>query len=247
MASTMAAIKAAIGDAILTSLWVFSASTIGLFTYLISTTLGIQGPLTLIITTSIVAFLVFFYTLVGQLLGGASFNPTGTAAFYAAGLGNDSLLSLALRFPAQAAGAVAGAIAISEVMPSQYKHMLGGPSIKVDLHTAAMAEGVLTFLITFAVLIIILKIPVGMLVKTWLLSIATVTLVVVGSSYTGPAMNPANAFGWAYMRKQHNTWDQLYVYWICPFIGAISAAWVFRIVFPQPKKQKKAPKNRKAD
>lgn len=92
----------------------------------------------------------------------------------------------------QAAGAVAGAIAISEVMPSQYKHMLGGPSIKVDLHTAAMAEGVLTFLITFAVLIIILKIPVGMLVKTWLLSIATVTLVVVGSSYTGPAMNPAN-------------------------------------------------------
>ena len=97
----MAAIKAAIGDAILTSLWVFSASTIGLFTYLISTTLGIQGPLTLIVTTSIVAFLVFFYTLVGQLLGGASFNPTGTAAFYAVGLGNDSLLSLALRFPAQ--------------------------------------------------------------------------------------------------------------------------------------------------
>ena len=70
--------------------------------------------------------------------------------------------------------------------------MLGGPSIKVDLHTAAMAEGVLTFLITFAVLIIILKIPGGMLVKTWLLSIATVTLVVAGSSYTGPAMNPAN-------------------------------------------------------
>lgn len=243
----MAAIKLAIGDAILTSLWVFSASTIGLFTYLISTTLGIQGPITLVITTSIVAILVFFYTFIGGLLGGASFNPTGTAAFYAVGIGRDSLLSLALRFPAQAAGAVAGALAISEVMPSQYKHMLGGPSIKVDLHTAAVAEGVLTFLITFIVLIIILKVPGGMLVKTWLLAMATVTMVVTGSSYTGPSMNPANAFGWAYMRNQHNTWDQFYVYWICPFIGAIAAAWLFRVIYPQPKKQKKAPKNRKAD
>ncbi|KAL2896592.1 Aquaporin SIP1-2 [Bienertia sinuspersici] len=248
MASTMtAAIKLAIADAILTSMWVFSASTIGLFTNLISTTFGIQGLLTLVVTTSIVATLVFFYTFVGQLLGGASFNPTGTAAFYAAGLGGDSLLSLALRFPAQAVGAVAGAIAISEVMPSQYKHMLGGPSIKVDLHTAAMAEGVLTFLITLAVLFIILRVPGGMLVKTWLLAMATVTLVITGSSYTGPSMNPANAFGWAYIRKQHNTWAQLYVYWICPFVGAIVAAWVFRFISPQPKKQKKAPKNRKAE
>ncbi|KAL2927790.1 Aquaporin SIP1-1 [Bienertia sinuspersici] len=132
-------------------------------------------------------------------------------------------------------------------MPSQYKHMLGGPSIKVDLHTAAMAEGVLTFLITLAVLFIILRVPGGMLVKTWLLAMATVTLVITGSSYTGPSMNPANAFGWAYIRKQHNTWAQLYVYWICPFVGAIVAAWVFRFISPQPKKQKKAPKNRKAE
>lgn len=92
----------------------------------------------------------------------------------------------------QAAGAVGGAIAISEVMPSQYKHMLGGPSVKVDLHTAAMAEGVLTFLISLAVLVIIVRIPGGILVKTWLLAMATVTLVIAGSTYTGPSMNPAN-------------------------------------------------------
>ncbi|KAI6676537.1 hypothetical protein NL676_037333 [Syzygium grande] len=34
----------------------------------------------------------------------------------------------------------------------------------------------------------------SLLVKVWLLAMATVGLVVVGSSYTGPAMNPANAF-----------------------------------------------------
>jgi len=36
------------------------------------------------------------------------------------------------------------------------------------------------------------------------------------------------AFGWAYVNNWHNTWEQFYVYWICPFIGAILAAWVFR-------------------
>ncbi|KAF8401828.1 hypothetical protein HHK36_012774 [Tetracentron sinense] len=48
------------------------------------------------------------------------------------------------------------------------------------------------------------------------------------------------AFGWAYVGNRHNTWEQFYVYWICPFIGAILAAWVFRVIFPPPVKQKKA-------
>ena len=47
------------------------------------------------------ATLVFIFTFIGEILGGASFNPTGTVAFYAAGLSRDSLLSMALRFPAQ--------------------------------------------------------------------------------------------------------------------------------------------------
>lgn len=79
-----------------------------------------------------------------------------------------------------------------EVMPAQHKHMLGGPSLKVDLHTGAIAEGVLTFIITFAVLFIILRGPQSSFMKTWLLAVATVALVVAGSPYTGPSMNPAN-------------------------------------------------------
>lgn len=79
-----------------------------------------------------------------------------------------------------------------EVMPPKYKHLIGGPSLKVDLHTGATAEGVLTFLITFAVLFIILKGPRSELLKTWLLAVSTVTLVIAGSAYTGPSMNPAN-------------------------------------------------------
>ncbi|KAL2320433.1 hypothetical protein Fmac_029402 [Flemingia macrophylla] len=244
------AIKAAIGDAMLTFMWVFCSSMLGLASATITKALDIQHlsyngfpyP-SFLVTTSLVFALVFLFTLIGNALGGASFNPTGTASFYAVGLGSDTLFSMALRFPAQAVGAAGGAMAIMEVIPAEYRHKIGGPSLKVDVHTGAVAEGVLTFLITFAVLFIFLKGPRSILLKTWLLATATVTLVMVGSAYTGPAMNPANAFGWAYLNNWHNTWDQFYVYWICPFTGAILAAWLFRAIFPPPPtevKQKKA-------
>ncbi|KAK6161598.1 hypothetical protein DH2020_004979 [Rehmannia glutinosa] len=277
------AIKAAIADGLLTFMWIFCASSLGALTYVVSSALGVaQGLPSLFITTTLIFLLLFIFGFIGDLLGGATFNPTATAAFYAAGLGgDDSLVSAALRFPAQAAGAVGGVLAIFEVMPMQYKHMLGGPSLKVDLHTGAIAEGVLTFIITFAVLVIIIRGPSNLLIKNWLLAMSTVALVVAGSSYTGPSMNPANrglaasvkqvvaspflwpggatrshdmmglkslyvmqfailAFGWAYINNKHNTWEQFYVYWICPFVGAILAAWVFRFLFPPPTKQKKA-------
>ncbi|KAL0904388.1 hypothetical protein M5K25_026486 [Dendrobium thyrsiflorum] len=374
----MGAIKSAIGDAVITFLWVFCVSTIGALTSIISSALQVQGfAPNLLIITFLIAVLVFFFNLIAHALGGASFNPTGIAAFYAAGIGGDSLISLAVRFPSQAAGAVGGVLAIVEFMPSQYKHMLGGPSVKVDLHTAAIAEGLLTFLISFAVLWIVIKGPRSMVVKSLMVAVTTVTLVVSGSGYTGPAMNPANvfsnstwyqsncckaktaifsstlalgsalassellkkslpggggrcsyandfhvnisksssklkfrirrfsnssfedtqtigslatsshglvvvisrqvafldilelngssssltlvtaptraigllamarlpleAFGWAFIKNRHNTLEQFYVYWICPFIGAISAAWFFRILFPPP-----SPKTTKA-
>lgn len=236
------AIKAAVGDALLTFMWIFCASSLGALTYVVSSTLGVAAGLpSLFITTFLIFTLLFIFGFIGDLLGGASFNPTATAAFYAAGLGGaDSLVSAALRFPAQAAGAVGGVLAIVEVMPLQYKHMLGGPSLKVDVNTGAIAEGFLTFLITFAVLFIVIKGPNSIIVKNWLLSMSTVSLIVAGSSYTGPSMNPANAFGWAYINNQHNSWEHFLVYWISPFVGAILAAWIFRFLFPPPTKEKKA-------
>lgn len=99
----MGAIKAAVGDTVLTFLWISCASTLGLATSFIAIAVGVQDlpwpPL--FITTALVFVLVFVFTFLGDALGGASFNPTGTASFYAAGLGADTLLSMALRFPAQ--------------------------------------------------------------------------------------------------------------------------------------------------
>ena len=79
-----------------------------------------------------------------------------------------------------------------ELMPLQYKHMLGGPSLKVDMHTAAIAEGLLTFLITFIVLFIIIKGPKSLILKALMIAVTTLSMVIAGRGYTGPSMNPAN-------------------------------------------------------
>ncbi|KAF5458352.1 hypothetical protein F2P56_022385 [Juglans regia] len=239
----MGVVKAAIGDAILTSLWVFSAPMMGILTPIIAAYLGLHAiPVAgLFIATVLASTLVLLFSLIGKVLGGASFNPSTTVSFYAAGLNPDlSLISMATRFPAQAAGGVGGAMAILRVMPSQYKHMLRGPSLKVDMHTGAVAEGVLTFVLSVALLLIMLRGPKSPLLKVWLLAVTTVGLVVAGSGYTGPSMNPANAFGWAFLNNQHSNWIHFYVYWICPLIGATLAAWIFRFLFIPTIKQKKA-------
>lgn len=242
----MKILKAAIGDLIVTFMWILCASTIGIATSVIANTMGVDGMVSsLLITTCLIFLISFVFGIIADAFGGASFNATGTIAFSIAGAGagaggeGDTFMSTAVRFPAQAVGAVAGVLALTELMPLEYKHMLEGPTLKVDLHTGAIAEGVLTFLITFVVLIIIIRGPKSFFMKNWMLSVATMAVIIPGSSYTGPSMNPANAFAWAYLDNKHNTWEQFYVYWICPSIGAILAACFYRLVFPPPPSPKK--------
>jgi len=235
--------RAAIGDAILTSLWVFSAPMMGILTPIIATYVGVQPKSLagLFITTMLATTLVLIFRLLDKALGGASFNPSTTVSFYAAGLKPDSsLASMAVQFPAQAAGGLVGAKAILQVMPSQYKHRLKGPSLKVDLLTGVVAEAALSLGLSFAILFIVLRGPKNPLLKVWLIAVATVGMVVAGSGYTGPSMNPANAFGWAFVNNQHNTWEHFYVYWIGSFTGATLAGWIYRFLFILPIKQKKA-------
>lgn len=70
--------------------------------------------------------------------------------------------------------------------------MLGGPYLKVDIHTGAIVEGMLTFMSSILVLYIILRGPKSWLLKNWLLSASIVILAAFGRSYTGPSLNPAN-------------------------------------------------------
>lgn len=240
------AIATAIGDCIITFLWMMVVSTFGPLTAIISDKLEIKSLyMDMGITVVLITLLILLFDPISRLLGNASFNPANNAAFYAAGIGDDTLFGMALRFPAQALGAVGGALAIMEVMPYPYKSMLAGPSLKVDSHTGAMAEGILTFFITLPVLWIIVKGPTNNFIKAVMLASTTVVFIVLGSTYTGPSMNPINAYGWAYIYNSHNTWEQFYVYWIPTFCGAILAGWIFKFI-SSPSSTKKAKRVKKA-
>lgn len=98
----MGIIKAVISDGILTFLWVFCSSNIGLSTYFIASYFGVVNEMASLFITTLIVFLIFLvFGFLGDALGGAGFNPTGNVAFYAAGLGDDSLVSAAVRCPTQ--------------------------------------------------------------------------------------------------------------------------------------------------
>ncbi|CAA7048557.1 unnamed protein product [Microthlaspi erraticum] len=233
----ISAVKSALRDMVFTFFWVNLSATFGIQAAAIVSATGLHGitwaPPVIIILIVFVSISVF--SVIGDFIGGASFNPCGNAAFYTAGVSKDSLFSLAIRSPAQALGAAGGAITIMEMIPEKYKTMIGGAAVwKVDAHNGAIAEVILSFCITFLVLLIILRGPRKMLAKTFLLAIATVSVFMVGSNFTRPFMNPALAFGWSYIHKSHNTWKHFYVYWISSYTGAILSAMFFRLLFPLP-------------
>jgi len=79
-----------------------------------------------------------------------------------------------------------------EMIPEKYKTRIGGkPSLQFGAHNGAISEVVLSFSVTFLVLLIILRGPRKLLAKTFLLALATVSVFVVGSKFTRPFMNPA--------------------------------------------------------
>ena len=61
-------IKRAIGDGVLTFMWVFYVSTVEIFTYLISLVLGVQALslATIFITTVFIFVLVFVFSVIGD-------------------------------------------------------------------------------------------------------------------------------------------------------------------------------------
>jgi aquaporin SIP len=97
MASNLVSLT--IADAALSFLWVFCTSSFGFLSANIAKFLDWQGNRTPIIV-GIVTVLIFTFSLIGRALGGASWNPTAPVAFYAAGVGKDSLFSLSVRLPA---------------------------------------------------------------------------------------------------------------------------------------------------
>ncbi|XVE98743.1 hypothetical protein REPUB_Repub03eG0134400 [Reevesia pubescens] len=117
------------------------------------------------------------------LLTSMWFQSTASLTFYAAGLKKDSsLIFLAIRFLAQAAARVVGVKANLQIIPEEYRKTLKVP-LKVDLHNGFLAEGILTFVLSLALLLILFRGLKNPLIKLWLMASSTMGLVTTGSKY----------------------------------------------------------------
>ena len=248
----MGVARKAAADAFITFLWTFTVASLGAVTVAVAPSLGLDGPRAVYVALALVSLHIFFFGFLGDALGGASWNPTASVAFAYAGASDDDLVALAVRVPAQMAGAVGGVAAVLELMPKRYQHTLAGPRVKVPLPTGVLAEAILTFAITLVVMWALLRGPRSPVAKTLVIIVASVALVSAGEPYTGPAMNPANAFGWAFVANQHTSWEHFAVYWAGPMAGSIFAVWAFNLLFgSQPShakaKQSKTVKSEDSD
>eukprot|EP01018_Ginkgo_biloba_P038997 Gb_36376 [translate_table: standard] len=216
----------------------------GAFVKVVSDVNGLKGNGDVLKWALTVAVL-FIFAWFGKVTNGASYNPITVLSFACAGISqHHSLFAVAVRIPAQACGAVVGAIFVKDVLPRGAR----GPVLRVDVQTGMLTEGVLSFTMVLVMLFVSRRGPKSNLLKAWITSITKGTLSILGTNNTGPAMNPASAFGWAYTRGQHRTKEYVYVYWLAPIEASLLAVWIFRLfVIPSQKQQKQTKKSIKKD
>jgi MIP family channel proteins len=145
----------------------------------------------------------------------------------------------AVYWAAQLVGASIAALALFVIFPSsvwQPSH-LGTPALgafaenagAVSPLTGILVEGILTFLLVTVIYGTAID-PKGTFNAVGGFAIGlTITIdILMGGPLTGAAMNPARWFGPAVVSQFFDNW---YVYWIGPFLGAIVAGLVYSRVF----------------
>jgi len=170
-------------------------------------------------------------------ISGAHFNPAVTLGALA---GRQITVRLALLYWAfQLLGALVAALALFAIFPSsvwQPSH-LGTPALgttpglswNVSVATGILVEAVLTFLLVFVVYGTGMD-PKGTFnaVGGFAIGLTISVDIMMGGPLTGAAMNPARWFGPAVVSQFFDNW---YVYWIGPFLGAVFAGVVYSRVF----------------
>ena len=164
-------------------------------------------------------------------VSGGHFNPAVTLG---ALVGRQISLRLALVYwVSQLLGATVAAVMLLGVFaPAEWQpYKLGTPTVgpTVGWGSAILVEAVLTFFLAFVVYGTGID-PKGSFNAVGGLAIGlTISLdIMMGGPLTGAAMNPARWFGPAVVAQFFDNW---YVYWIGPFLGAIVAGLLYSRVF----------------
>jgi aquaporin Z len=168
---------------------------------------------------------------VGHISGG-HFNPAITFAFVVTRRMNLALA--AAYWLTQLLAAVVAALALNAVFPDEANLDSGVPVLNdaVGVGSGVLAEAILTFFLVWVVFATAAD-PRGTFKSIAGLAIGlTITVDILGGGpLTGAAMNPARAFG---PELVQGVWDDFWIYWVGPLLGAGVAALAYELLYLRP-------------
>ena len=171
---------------------------------------------------------------VGRISGG-HLNPAVTVA--AVVTGKMGLIKALMYVVAQAAGGALAALAISSLAFTRGE--VGVHAISGDIGTGDgfVLEVILTFFLVFAVFATALDKRSNALLAPFAIGTVIALGHFVAIPLTGASMNPARSFGPALV---HGAWDDHWVYWLAPMLGAVIAGVGYVTIFGTDEDRRKA-------
>jgi len=165
-------------------------------------------------------------------ISGGHLNPAVTAGMMA--IRRIDPKTAMLYILAQLVGAALAALALKSLLPPGVTKVLalGTPSIAatITLGKAIAIETVLTFFLMSAVMGTALS-PAAHRIGGFGVGLTLVIGTLLGGPLTGAALNPARAFGPAFISGQ---WVSQGVYWVGPILGALLAAFLWeKLLLPK--------------
>ncbi|KAI4322263.1 hypothetical protein L6164_021974 [Bauhinia variegata] len=169
-------------------------------------------------------------------ISGGHINPAVTFGLF---LGRKvSLIRAVLYMVAQCAGAICGTGLVKAFQKSYYNRYGGGANEVAGGYkkgTALGAEIIGTFVLVYTVFSatdpkrnardshvpVLAPLPIGFAV--FMVHLATIPI-------TGTGINPARSFGAAVIFNQDKPWDDHWIFWVGPFVGAAAAAFYHQYI-----------------
>ncbi|GLT42937.1 hypothetical protein SLA2020_169140 [Shorea laevis] len=163
-------------------------------------------------------------------ISGGHINPAVTFGLFLAR--KVSLIRAVAYMVAQCLGAICGVGLVKAFMKHDYNHVRGGAnsvSAGYSKGTALGAEIIGTFVLVYTVFSatdpkrnardshvpVLAPLPIGFAV--FMVHLATIPI-------TGTGINPARSFGAAVIYNNGKVWDDHWIFWVGPFVGALAAA-----------------------
>ncbi|KAM7256122.1 hypothetical protein ACFE04_011863 [Oxalis oulophora] len=169
-------------------------------------------------------------------ISGGHINPAVTLGLFLAR--KVSLIRAVLYIVAQCLGAIAGCGLVKAFQKSYYTRYGGGANelaAGYSKGTGLGAEIIGTFVLVYTVfsatdpkrnardshIPVLAPLPIGFAV--FMVHLATIPI-------TGTGINPARSFGAAVIYNQEKAWDDQWIFWVGPFIGAAIAAFYHQFI-----------------